>query len=213
MQSVGFYRFVQEGVERISVLEGQDSWYRISDGRNETVCFCHVIGSCLGGTSTFHTTREDAEVLFRIEPRRKLLNLTYDVCDGESGPPIATLRLFATRGMKVSDAGDRELFRVIDPQGKLDKLMQDLLEGCCGEYAIVDDDRVIGRFERRERPRDPAKVRKGVVGRVLGGLSRLLVRDWCVELEEDGKAIADHRALLAALIVLQEQSIRHDQSH
>lgn len=213
MQPCSFYRFNKIQVERISALKGEDSWYRISNARDETVVCCHVIGGCLGGTSTFHASREDPEVLFRIEPRRKVLNLAYSVCEGESGPPLAMLKLFVRRGMKVSDPGNRELFRVIDAQGKLDKLMQEVLEGCCSEYAIVDDDRVIGRFERRQRSQEPEKARKGFLRRLLAGVFHALVRDWCVELKEEGKTIDDHRTLLAALIVLQEQSIRHDQIH
>ena len=218
MQWSHFYRFAKTEVERLSALSGEDSWYCISDASETPVLWCHVVGSCLGGTSTFHATRDDPEVLFRLEPKRKVLNLTYFVHEGAHGPRLGKLRLFASRGMKVSDAADREVFRVIDPQSRLDKLMQDVLEGCCTEYAIVDDDRVIGRFERRERPRAQEEQeeaeRPGLVRRLLRGVARALtMRDYCVELEDEGKGVADHRLLIAALILLKEQTIKNDQAH
>ncbi len=216
MQSGSLYRFKKTEVERLSALKGEDSWYCISDERDQPLYLCHVVGNCLGGTSTFHASREDPQVLFRIEPRRKVLNLTYTVSEGEAGPPIATLKLFASRGMQVRDAGGRELFQVVDPQGKLDKFMQTVLEGCCSAYAIVDDERrIIGHFERRERPEvsSEAPARKGFIGRLLNDVAKALLRDWCARLEGDGKALVDHRPLLAGLVVLIEQSIRLDQIH
>ena len=207
-----FYRFRRTELESLSALKGANSWYAITGARNEPLYACHVVGSCLGGPSTFHASREDERVLFRLEPRRKLLNLTYFVCEGEDGPRIATLELFASRGMKVCGPDGREQYRVVDPKGKLDKLMQDLLEGACGEYALVADDRLIGRFERRERPGEPATDRKGLLGRVLKGLSKALLRDWCIELEDEGKVIDDPRPLVAGMILMLEQTIAHDQS-
>lgn len=207
-----FYRFDQTQVESMSAFKGTNSWYAILDERSEPVFACHVVGGCLGGTSTFHATRDDAEVLFRLEPKRKFLNLTYYVCEGESGPRIATLQLFKGRGMKVSGPDGREQYRVVDPQGKLERLMQDVLDGACGEYALVSDDEVIGAFGRRERPEHAQPARKGLVGRLLDGLANAFVRDWCVELADEGKVIDDHRPLVAAMILLMEQSIAHDQA-
>jgi hypothetical protein len=51
------YRFVKSEVESLSMLKGENNWYRISDAQDETLYYCHVIGNCLGGASTFHTSR------------------------------------------------------------------------------------------------------------------------------------------------------------
>jgi len=210
--SEAFYRFKQTQVESISAFKGANSWYSIESARNEMLYACHVIGNCLGGTSTFHASRDENEVLFRLEPKRKILNLTYYVCEGEAGQRIATLELFKTRGLKVCGPDDREQYRVIDPQGKLDKFMQTVLEGACSEYALVSDDRMIGQFGRRDRPEEESNARKGLVGMILRGLSKVLLRDWCVELEDEGKAIEDPRPLLAGMILLMEQTIANDQA-
>ena len=207
-----FYRFKRTQLESLSALKGANSWYAVSGAHDEPLFACHVIGSCLGGTSTFHASRDDDEVLFRLEPKRKLLNLTYYVSEGEAGPRIATLELFASRGMKVCGPDGREEYRVVDPQGKLDKFMQTVLEGACSEYALVADDRVIGQFGRRDRAEDPTTARRGLLGRLLQGLAKALLRDWCVELEDEGKVIEDHRPLLAGMILMLEQTIANDQA-
>ncbi len=211
--SGSFYRFVRTGVESMSALKGNNSWYSIADAQGEPVFACHVEGSCLGGTSTFHSSPEDEAVLFRLEPKRKFLNLTYYVCEGATGPRIATLELFVSRGMKVSDAGGREQYRVVDARGKLDKFVEGVMEGACGEYALVADDKLIGSIERRDRPEEPKPERKGLLGFVGKVLSKALLRDWCIDLAEEGKLIEDHRPLVAGMVLLLEQTISSDQTH
>lgn len=207
-----FYRFIQTQVESISAFKGTNSWYAISDAQDRPLFACHVVGGCLGGTSTFHASREDEAVLFRLEPKRKVLNLTYYVYEGETGPRIATIEVFMSRGMKVRGPNGNEQYRVVDPQGKLDKFMQAVLEGACGEYALLADERVIGQFGRRDRNEEPETRRKGLLGKLLKGLAKAFLRDWCVELEDEGKLIDDHRPLLAAMILMQEQTIKNDQA-
>ena len=46
---------------------------------------------------------------------------------------------------------------------------------------------------------------------IRGALS-ILGRDWCIDLDDEGKVIEDHRQLLAAMILLMEQSISNDQA-
>ncbi|MCP3982121.1 MAG: hypothetical protein GY716_22675 [bacterium] len=204
------YRFNKVETERLSMLKGEDSWYRIGDESGGPGYHCHVLGNCTGGATTFHASREDAQVLFRLEPKRKLMCLTYFVGDGADGERLATVELFVSRGMKVLAPSGAELFRIVDPQSKLDKLMQDILDGCCSEYAIVADGRIVGTFERRVREQSAEEARgaRKLLRRLLGGL----LRDWCVEVTGPVPALSDTRPLLAALILLQEQTIRLDQS-
>jgi hypothetical protein len=112
--SEDFYRFDRTEFESLSALKGANSWYSITSARNELLYACHVVGSCLGGTSTFHASRDDSEVLLRLEAKRKILNLTYCVCEGEAGPQIVTVEVFKTRGMKVCGPDGREQYRVVD---------------------------------------------------------------------------------------------------
>jgi hypothetical protein len=48
---------------------------------------------------------------------------------------------------------------------------------------------------------------------LLNGLAKVFSRDWCIELEDEGKVIDDHRPLLAGMILLLEQLIVHDRAH
>ncbi|MGB5473459.1 MAG: hypothetical protein WBQ78_08275 [Gammaproteobacteria bacterium] len=209
-----FYRFDKTEVESISALKGANSWYTINDAGNQPLFACHVVGSCLGGTTTFHRSRGDDQVLFRLEPKRKILNLTHYVSEGTSGARLATIGLFTSHGMKVSTPTDQELYRIVDPQGKLDKFMQDVLEGCCTAYAIVDGDRIIGNIERHPRPEQEHKEPpQGLFGKLLRSAMKALGRDWCIELKEDGRAISDPRPLLATMILLLEQTIASDQAN
>jgi len=209
---MALYRFNKTEVERLSMLKGEDSWYLVSDGAGEPVFQCHVIGNCLGGTSTFHAGEKDSEVLFEMRPKRKILNLTYFIFESLVDTPLATIRLYAGRGMKVTDAHGRESFEVIDPQGKLDRFMQNLLEGCCSRYAIVAGDRIIGGFERRDRPENRQPEPKGFVRKLFKRTIGSLVRDWCVEIEDGVAGLVDRRVLIATMILLQEQTIRMDQA-
>jgi hypothetical protein len=65
---------------------------------------------------------------------------------------------------------------------------------------------------RRGRTEEPTTARKGLLGGVLKGLAKVFLRDWCVELEDEGKVIDDHRPLLAGMILMLEQTISNDQA-
>ncbi len=211
--SQAFYRFKRTEIESMSMLKGTASWYDICDEEGNLLFACHVTGSCVSGVTTFHASQEDERVLFRMEPKRKFLNLTWFVNEGEQGPRVATIELFKTRGFKVRGPHGHEVFRAVDPQGAFDKLMQDVLEGACSKYALVADEHVIGTFDTRERPPGDEPKRKGLLGLLIKGLDKVLARDWCVELEDEGKVIDDHRPLLGGLMLLLEQTIPNDQAH
>ncbi len=207
-----FYRFRKTRVESISVFKGADSRYEIQDASGSTLFDAHVVGNCLGGTTTFSEPGDAGRVSFRMRPKRRFLNLTYFVEEGESGPPVATIQLFKSRGLKVLGPHGHEVFRVIDPKGTFEKLMQDVLEGACGEYALMVDDDAVGFLTTRERPEEDTSEKKGLLGALLKGLKHALVRDWCIELLDEGKGVEDHRPLIASLLLLIEQTIAHDQS-
>ncbi|PLX79465.1 MAG: hypothetical protein C0616_11275 [Desulfuromonas sp.] len=75
------YRFRKVAVESNPLLKGESSWYEIRDGEGHLRRAVHVIGNCLGGTTTFHRDLDldDPSVIFRLEPKRKIMNLTYYV--------------------------------------------------------------------------------------------------------------------------------------
>ena len=75
----------------------------------------------------------------------------------------------------------------------------------------MDSERLLGRIERRERPNESGQRRDGPLGKLIGGLLSAFQQDWCIDLE-DREGIADHRALLAAMILLMEQTIANDQA-
>ena len=53
---------------------------------------------------------------------------------------------------------------------------------------------------------------KGLVGSIVKGLAKVLLRDPCLELEDEGKVIEDYRPLLAGMILLLQQTIANDQA-
>jgi hypothetical protein len=209
---MNFYRFLKYKVEGNSLLKGEDSWYRISDADEKPLWAVRVAGNCLGGTTRFHASGEDPRVSFRLEPKRKFMNLTYFVGEGEGGPVIATIRLKASRGMQVTSPTGEDVFSIVDPAKPFDKFMQTVLGGCCTEYAVAAGREVVGEIERRRRPVSEGVQPAGPFGRLRRKIFGAIAMEWCVELAGDGSCILDHRPLLAAMILLQEQTIRLDQS-
>jgi hypothetical protein len=206
-----FYRFRKTETERLSMIKGEDSWYTIYDFEQNTLLCCHVLGNCAGGV-TVHPDREDPRVLFRFEPKGKLFNMTYFVCEGSDGPLLATIKLFATRGLKILDVVENEICRVVDARASLDKIAADVLEGACTSYKLARGSESLGTFRPRKRPAIEVSpnhgfIRKAII-KALGSASA----DWSLDLEENAGCVEDHRPLLAAMILLKEQTIRMDQS-
>jgi hypothetical protein len=140
------------------------------------------------------------------------MNLTYIVAEGDRSPVIATIHLKASRGMKVTGPAGEDDYSIVDPARPFDKFMQDVLGGCCTEYAVLAGRDIIGAIERRRRPMRERAQPTGFIGRLRRKISQAMEIHWCVELAGDGSCIIDHRPLLAAMILLQEQTIRLDQS-
>jgi hypothetical protein len=164
--------------------------------RNEKPLWAvHVTGSCLGGTTRFHASEEDPRVFFRLEPKRKIMNLTYFVAEGDCGPVIATIHLKASRGMKVAGSAGINDYSIVDPAKPFDKFMHDVLGGCCTEYAVLAGRDIIGAIERRRRPVQEGAKPTGLVGRFRRKIFQAKARDWCVELAGDGSCIIDYRPL------------------
>jgi hypothetical protein len=46
---------------------------------------------------------------------------------------------------------------------------------------------------------------------IVKGLAKVFLRDWCVELEDEGKVSEGHRPPLPGTILLMEQSIASDE--
>ena len=171
---------------------------------------CHVLGNCTRGM-TAHSNRDDPEELFRLEPKGKLLNMTYFVSVPDGNGTIATINLLASRGMKVLGADDHELFRVVDGRAPLDKFMTDALQGACKAYNIALGSTCAGDFKTHERPASSSSKASGFIRRSIG---KLLGpgSDWCLDLGDNTERIADHRPLLASMVLLLEQTVRSDQS-
>jgi hypothetical protein len=205
-----FYRIRKTLVEKLSMIKGEDSWYTVYGESMQEVLCCHVLGNCTRGLSA-HREKDGSEVLFRMQPKGKLMNMTYFVNAGSAGSLLATIKLFVGRGMKILDPQGQEVYRIIDARGALDKVVVDVLEGACTEYALVRDGERLGLFKPRKRPASGSASGHGLIRRtilkVLGSSS-----DWSMELGDRAGKIEDHRPLLAALILLKEHTIRNDQS-
>jgi len=213
VQASDLYRFQKVKVESNSAFKGETSWYRIGDRQDQAVLFCHVVGNGMGGVSTFHTGRDTPDVIFRFAPKRKVLNFTYYVDAGEDGPRLATIRMKASRGLTAVGPDDRALFRIVDPRKGKEVFIEDVLGGACTGYALVHQKAVLGNIGRMKRPEQPdAAPAKGILGRLRKKILSTVSSDWGVELLEGAASLADHRPLMAAMLLLVEQTIRMDQS-
>lgn len=213
MHTSDLYRFRKVWVESNSLLKGETSWYRIGDREDRAVMACHLVGNGMGGTSTFHRNEDDPEVLFRLAPKRKVMNFTYMLSNGASGPCLAVIRMKASRGMKIIGPDDREQYRIVDPRKQLEQLWEDILGGAATRYAVTRDRELLGRVARMARPeKQNASSPKGLLGRVRKKIFSGTGSDWCVDLSGAADAIADHRPLIAAILLLIEQTIRMDKS-
>jgi hypothetical protein len=209
-----FYRFRKTDVESNTLFRGETCWYRIGDREDRPVLACRLVGNGMGGPSTFHA-RPDAEaVLFRLSPRRRLMNRDFDLAEGARGPGFAALRLEAGRGVTAAGPDGAEWFRVVDAGPRAEELRERLPGGGAPRFAVVAGDALLGRVEALARPGAAgAPPSAGLLGRlrrkVLGGGPG---RDWCVELVPGPGVLSDHRPLLAAMLLLVEQTIRRDKS-
>ncbi len=91
--------------------------------------------------------------------------------------------------------------------------MENILEGCCSAYAIVVGKKIVGNIERHERPQaaDDGGKPTGPLGKLRKGILKLISRDWCIELD-DSRTVTDHRPMIAAMILLIEQTIANDRA-
>ncbi|SHI44361.1 hypothetical protein SAMN02745165_00057 [Malonomonas rubra DSM 5091] len=207
-----FYRFKKVQVIDNRLLKGETSWYEIY-ARNDSLLYrVHVVGSCLGGTTKFYRPDNDQKVVFSLRPKRKFLNLTFFVFQGDDGAKLATLHLKTTRGIRVCDDADQQLYSIVDPRKIKEQFIEDILGGWCGEYALLAGDNLLGRFDRRAREQQPEPEKSGFLNRLRRGILKGILRDWCLELSPSAITLSPE-FLLPAAILLQEQSIRLDQTH
>ena len=205
-----FYRFRKTEVEKLSLVKGEDSWYTIYDSEMQQLFCCHVLGNYNRGM-TAHPDREDLNELFRLEPKGKLLNMTYFVSVPGQSEAMATIKLFVSREMRVFSDHDSELFRVVDSRAPLDKFMTEALEGACTSYKIACNESCIGDFKRHKRATKNSSETKGLIRRSIGKLLEP-GSDWCLNLGDNAHHVADHRPLLATMVLLLEHTIRLDQA-
>ena len=94
---------------------------------------------------------------------------------------------------------------------ELDKFMTDALQGACKAYNIALGSTCAGDFKTHERPASSSSKASGFIRRSIG---KLLGpgSDWCLDLGDNTERIADHRPLLASMVLLLEQTVRSDQS-
>ena len=205
-----FYRFNKEKTVDISVTKGETSWYKIFNRADDLLYRVHVIGGCLGGITRFYAAGDEQRVVFSLQPKRKLLNFTYYVFQGDGDLLLATLKLQATRGLRAFDLQRQELFRIVDPRKTKQQLLEAILGGWCGEYALTVDKIIIGSFNRQAREESSGAQKSGLLNRLKRGVLNSIVRDWCLEISTSEPQL-NPEVVLSAAILLQAQSIRLDQ--
>lgn len=173
--------------------------YEIQRETGEIAWSCDTTGPALNETITFHDSQGKPD--FTLIPKRRIMNRSFSLHEGGGdGPLLAELN---THGIgyewkaRAPDGG--ELFRIIDPTGKLEATLRFLFEGFTDSYALVSEREIVGRVNRETRPE-----REGLPGG-LRGLVRRLVKpsDWVLSLEGDGVEQGQAVAAVTLLIELQ----------
>lgn len=175
--------------------------YDIQRETGEIAWFCDTTGPSLNETIIFHDSEGKPD--FTLVPQRRIMNRSFSLHEGGSdGPLLAELNAHGIGyEWKASAPDGDELFRIIDPTGKLEATLRFLFEGFTDSYALVSEREILGRVNRETRPE-----REGLPGGLRGLVRRLVkLSDWMLTLEGDG---AESRQAVAAVLLLIELQIR-----
>lgn len=175
--------------------------YDILGPGGETLWSCDTTGPALNETIAF--LGSEGRPKFTLLPGRRIMNRSFTLHEGGAdGPLLAELN---THGIgyewKASAPDGREVFRIIDPTGKLEATLRFLFEGFTDAYAVVSERVIVGRVNRQTRPE-----REGLPGGLRGLVRRLVKQsDWVLTLDGTG---AEPRQAVAAVLLLIELQIR-----
>ncbi len=140
---------------------------------------------------------------FAVHPKRKVLNLKYDVLD-TSGSVIGRLKQHMGGGRSfwsILDGNGEERAAIVDPDTILRQFLMQTLDSAREAYTFVMGEAAFATLTQEQRPRQYMRGLK----RFLHGL--FAPRDWVLRMEPDNVAGLDPRVLIAGALMMQELSV------
>lgn len=198
-----FYRFERK-TEEASTSKGSTNSYFIRNQDLTLLAYCLVKGRCITHPTVFRTSPE-AESWFRMDAKRKVLNMTYFLFEPGTSKPFATITCRGKGCWRILDATDREACYFADGSTWADTTGQVLLGGSPDRYLVISERSALAhiRMEPRPEPGQPAE-NQGFLKRALKAFLRK--SDWVMTLEPSAVNL-DHRLLIAGMILLIEHTI------
>ena len=187
------------------MLKGSTNSYFIRDRNMCPLAYCQVKGKCITHPTIFRSAPETESAWFRMEAKRKILNMTYFLYESSEATPFATITQKGKGLWRALDGADREQCRFVDSSTKGEKTAEILLGGSPDRYAVVAAERVLARIRMEPRPEEePTSQDQGFLKRIFKTITRK--SDWVMALEPTS-ADVDHRTLIAGMILLIEHTI------
>ncbi len=166
------------------------------DGRLR--CCCDVFGWCEKAPTIFLKSPDSSSPEFTMKAKRKLMNRTFFLHEGEDGPVFGTLsRKGSGAWWSVLDANGAEVGQFLDPSSVKELFLRALLEGFPDRYAVVCGKQLVARICREKRPGPEG-------GRGLKKfINKLMTKhEWVLRTEPDAGSVMDERYVIAGMILV-----------
>jgi hypothetical protein len=157
--------------------------YEVRDGDGVLLWVCRAVGRCMRSTTEFRDV-EHGPVRFRMDPARLLFNRTWRLFDAEHTTPFASVTSTGGGLWRLLDVRDIEQARIVDAA--------QAGAPARAAYALVSGDGVL------------AHVHEAAGGGVRSSAMELVLLHDTV--------VLDPRLLVAAMVLLQEHTVRHRRS-
>jgi hypothetical protein len=180
---------------------------RVLDERDVLVCWAVAKQYC-AGLSLFFPPDADprlcdaGEAIFTMECASRIPRMTFQVA-APSGSPLASITYRRNGVVEIQPRNDLSA-----PAMRIASRQRKALPGDIpSEYVLLGGEEPFGRVIKRDQPM-PAIAPKGPLGRILQAIrSKMPSKEWVLELDQNAQ-IADHRPLLAGLLVFHEHTAR-----
>jgi hypothetical protein len=143
---------------------------------------------------------------FSVRPTRAFANATFEVCKGETGELLGRILQMTASGSfwSIENARGGVIASVRSPGPLSEKIVTQALGGSRSIYEFRADDRLLAHMTEERRTQKPTSGFKGFIEKLIP------TADWVLRL--DPAVDLDQRLLLAAALLVQEITVRHDRA-
>ena len=162
----------------------------------------HTMNAGTGGDTIF-VDAQSGVPQFAVHPKRKVLNLKYDVLD-TTGSVIGRLKQHMGGGRSfwsILDGNGEERATIVAPDTILQQFLMQTLNSAREAYTFVMGEAAFATLTQEQRPR---QYMRGIK-KFLYGL--FAPRDWVLRMEPDNVAGLDPRVLIAGALMMQELTV------